>query len=71
MLLPMKRFPECFTCESVLGMAKSVESDERQQGGDDTMERMNKALTKVLETPPETHEDMVKRRQKVAKKARK
>ena len=52
-------------------MAKSVESDERQQGGDDTMERMNKALTKVLETPPETHEDMVKRRQKVAKKARK
>ena len=29
-------------------MAKSVESDERQQGGDDTMERMSKALTKVL-----------------------
>jgi hypothetical protein len=29
---------------------------------DEALERMNKALKKMLETPPETHDEMVRRR---------
>jgi hypothetical protein len=34
----------------------------------EAIERMNKALKKMLETPPETHEDMVRRRKKLGAK---
>ena len=32
------------------------------------MKRMDKALKKALSTPPETHDEMVKRRRKASKK---
>ena len=42
-------------------MKKAKDTD---RGENEALERMNKALKKMLETPPETHEEMVQRRRK-------
>jgi hypothetical protein len=45
-------------------MAKTPRQEDQDSPDDEAhlMEQMNKGLRRLLNTPPETHEDMVKRR---------
>lgn len=48
-------------------MSKPKRDKEQDQDEDAIMERMNKALKRMMDTPPETHKEMVERRRGGAK----
>jgi hypothetical protein len=45
--------------------------DDESYGEREALERMNKALKGAMQKQPETHDEMVRRRQKASKKAKK
>ena len=52
-------------------MSKSKKQEDKPESEDIIIERMNKALKKMMDTPPETHKEMIERRRGGAKLLRK
>jgi hypothetical protein len=52
-------------------MAKSKKQDDQPEDEAAIIEKMNQALKRMMNTPPETHKEMVKRRRSETKPKRK
>jgi hypothetical protein len=48
-------------------MTRKPTKDKKQSDDTEIMERMNEALKRMMNTPPETHKEMVERRRGHAK----